>query len=45
MPLAFNLPTASRKPLQVVGGVLMPACLNSALLYQKPIMPMSNGMP
>lgn len=45
MPADFSLPTASRKPLQVVGGVAIPACLNSALLYQKPIMPMSNGMP
>lgn len=44
IPLALSFFTAPRKPLQVVGGAAMPACLKSALLYQKPIIPMSNGI-
>ncbi len=45
MPAALSLPTAARYSSQDAGGAVMPACSNSALLYQKPIIPMSHGMP
>lgn len=45
VPAAFSFLTASRNPLHVVGGWAIPARRKRALLYQKPIMPMSNGMP
>ena len=37
--------TSARNSVQVVGGAVMPALANRALLYQKPIMPISHGTP
>ncbi len=45
MPASLSFFTAARYSSQVAGGAVMPACSNSSLLYQKPIMPMSHGMP
>ena len=44
-PRAFSFVMAARYSSQVAGGVVMPACWNRSLLYQKPIIPMSHGMP
>jgi hypothetical protein len=43
IPAALSFLTVSRKAVHVVGGSETPALANSALLYQKPTMPMSNG--
>ena len=36
---------SARRSSQVAGGAVIPALANWALLYQKPTMPRSNGMP
>src|SRR5262245_55106045 len=45
IPASFSVWTSSRNSSHVVGGAVIPACSNCALLYQNPTMPRSKGMP
>ena len=44
-PAVLSLPTSARSSSHVAGGAVIPALSKWSLLYQKPTMPRSNGMP
>src|SRR3954454_7347574 len=45
MPAALSLSTSASNSSHVAGGAVMPAWVNRSLLYQKPIIPRSQGTP